>query len=83
MESVKQAYYGNLFPLNPGIIPSGLIAVVLLEPHGRDSVGKRAVLKIGHETIFLCCKLQRSLSDQEQTARSSKSSDNLVHPLIL
>jgi len=41
MESVKQAYYGNLFPLNPGgIIPSGPDVTNLLEPHGRDSVGK-------------------------------------------
>jgi len=46
MESVKQAYYGNLFPLNPGgIIPSGPDVTNLLEPHGRDSVGKGAVLK--------------------------------------
>jgi len=43
MESVKQAY-GNLF-LNPGgIIPSGPDVTNLLEPHGRDSVG-REVLK--------------------------------------
>lgn len=46
LESVKQAYYGNLFPLNPGgIIPSGPDLTNLLEPHGRDSVGKGAVLK--------------------------------------
>jgi len=43
---VKQAYYGNLFPLNPGgIIPSGPDMKNLLEPHGRDSIGKRAALK--------------------------------------
>lgn len=41
LESVKQDYYGNLFPLNPGgIIPSGPDITYLLEPHGRDSIGK-------------------------------------------
>lgn len=38
-ESVKQDYYGNLFPLNPsGIIPLGPDMSYLLEPHGRDSI---------------------------------------------
>jgi glutathionyl-hydroquinone reductase len=37
VESVKQDYYGNLFPLNPGgIIPTGLTAVNLLATHDRD-----------------------------------------------
>jgi putative glutathione S-transferase len=41
VESVKQGYYGNLFPLNPGsIIPAGPDLANLLEPHGRQSVGK-------------------------------------------
>lgn len=44
LESVKQDYYGNLFPLNPGgIIPSGPDMTSLLEPHGRDSVDKTLV----------------------------------------
>lgn len=41
LESVKQDYYGSLFPLNPGgIIPSGPDMTSLLEPHGREGVGK-------------------------------------------
>lgn len=37
LEQVKQDYYGNLFPLNPGgIIPSGPELNSLLEPHDRD-----------------------------------------------
>lgn len=41
LESVKNDYYGNLFPLNPGgIIPSGPDITYLLEPHNRSSVGK-------------------------------------------
>jgi glutathionyl-hydroquinone reductase len=37
LESVKQDYYGNLFPLNPGgIIPSGPDMSYLLTPHDRD-----------------------------------------------
>ena len=44
IESVKQDYYGNLFPLNPGgIIPSGPDINRLLEPHGRENVGRQAV----------------------------------------
>lgn len=40
-ESVKRDYYGNLFPLNPGgIIPCGPDMSTLLEPHGRQSLGK-------------------------------------------
>ena len=36
IESVKQDYYGNLFPLNPsGIIPRGPDMTYLQEPHGR------------------------------------------------
>nr|WP_245395611.1 glutathione S-transferase family protein [Anthocerotibacter panamensis] len=36
LESIKQDYYGNLFPLNPGgIIPAGPDMASLLEPHGR------------------------------------------------
>jgi putative glutathione S-transferase len=39
LESIKQDYYGNLFPLNPGgIIPSGPDISYLMEPHGRDSI---------------------------------------------
>jgi putative glutathione S-transferase len=41
VESVKQDYYGNLFPLNPGgIIPSGPDMTSLLEPHDRDRLGR-------------------------------------------
>ena len=37
IESVKQDYYGNLFPLNPsGIIPRGPEMTYLEEPHNRD-----------------------------------------------
>lgn len=44
LESVKRDYYGNLFPLNPGgIIPSGPDLTSLLEPHGRENVGKKPV----------------------------------------
>ncbi len=40
IESVKQDYYGNLFPLNPsGIIPRGPDMTYLQEPHNRDSIG--------------------------------------------
>jgi putative glutathione S-transferase len=40
LEAVKQDYYGNLFPLNPGgIIPLGPDMSSLLVPHGRESVG--------------------------------------------
>ena len=39
IESVKQDYYGNLFPLNPGgIIPRGPDMTYLQEPHNRDSI---------------------------------------------
>lgn len=45
VESVKQDYYGNLFPLNPGsIIPAGPDMSSLLEPHNRSAVGKEADL---------------------------------------
>lgn len=44
LEAVKQDYYGNLFPLNPGgIIPCGP-DVNLLEPHNRESVGQGVVI---------------------------------------
>lgn len=40
VESVKQDYYGNLFPLNPGsIIPAGPDMSSLLEPHNRGMIG--------------------------------------------
>ncbi|MDF2386961.1 glutathione S-transferase family protein [Nostoc ellipsosporum NOK] len=40
LESVKQDYYGNLFPLNPGgIIPSGPDISHLLKPHDREKIG--------------------------------------------
>ncbi|ARV59664.1 glutathione-dependent reductase [Nostocales cyanobacterium HT-58-2] len=43
LESVKQDYYGNLFPLNPGgIIPSGPDPIFLKEPHSRHNMGKEA-----------------------------------------
>ncbi|MBH8563942.1 glutathione S-transferase family protein [Nostoc sp. CENA67] len=39
LESVKQDYYGNLFPLNPGgIIPSGPDISHLLKPHNREFI---------------------------------------------
>lgn len=41
LESVKQDYYGNLFPLNPGgIIPSGPDLMYLQQPHNRDNMRK-------------------------------------------
>jgi glutathionyl-hydroquinone reductase len=37
LESIKQDYYGNLFPLNPGgIIPAGQGFTGLWQSHGRD-----------------------------------------------
>ncbi|MBC8123388.1 MAG: glutathione S-transferase family protein [Gemmatimonadaceae bacterium] len=40
LESVKRDYYGGLFPLNPGgIVPRGP-ETDLLEPHGRERVGR-------------------------------------------
>ena len=43
LESVKQDYYGNLFPLNPGgIIPEGP-DMNLLEPHKRESIAQETV----------------------------------------
>jgi len=42
LEAVKQDYYGNLFPLNPGgIIPSGPDMTNLLKSHDREKVGKQ------------------------------------------
>jgi len=39
LEAVKQDYYGNLFPLNPGgIIPVGPETSDLLKPHGREQL---------------------------------------------
>jgi putative glutathione S-transferase len=47
LEAVKQDYYGNLFPLNPGgIIPSGPDMTNLLEPHARENVGKESVVSV-------------------------------------
>ncbi|MDZ7956416.1 MAG: glutathione S-transferase family protein [Aulosira sp. DedQUE10] len=47
LESVKQDYYGNLFPLNPGgIIPSGPDMTYLLKPHDRDKIAKSADLPV-------------------------------------
>ena len=44
LNSVKQDYYGNLFPLNPGgIIPSGPDISNLWEPHNRENIGKKMV----------------------------------------
>ncbi|MGV0027302.1 glutathione S-transferase family protein [Phormidesmis priestleyi] len=41
LESVKQDYYGNLFPLNPGgIIPLDSDSTYLLKPHGREKIGQ-------------------------------------------
>ena len=46
LEAVKHDYYGNLFPLNPGgIIPVGPDLANLLDPHGRESLGKVSALK--------------------------------------
>jgi glutathionyl-hydroquinone reductase len=42
VESVKQDYYGNLFPLNPGgIIPTGPDMSYLWEPHDRDRMSAK------------------------------------------
>ncbi|MFM7437778.1 MAG: glutathione S-transferase family protein [Snowella sp.] len=39
LEQVKQDYYGNLFPINPGgIVPMGPDLSNLLEPHGRETM---------------------------------------------
>jgi glutathionyl-hydroquinone reductase len=39
---VKQDYFGNLFPLNPGgIIPTTPDITILLKPHNREQIGKR------------------------------------------
>ncbi|MEL6439823.1 MAG: glutathione S-transferase family protein [Cyanobacteria bacterium J06621_8] len=39
LKSVKQDYYGNLFPLNPGgIIPLGSDTKSLLQPHNREQI---------------------------------------------
>lgn len=47
LESVKQDYYGNLFPLNPGgIIPSGPDMAYLLKAHNRDKIGTVANLPV-------------------------------------
>jgi putative glutathione S-transferase len=41
LAAVKQDYYGNLFPLNPGgIIPIGPDITSLLEPHHRDRLSE-------------------------------------------
>lgn len=41
LEAIKQEYYGNLFPLNPGgIIPLGPDMAGLREPHGREMRGE-------------------------------------------
>lgn len=46
LEAVKRDYYGNLFPLNPGgLIPTGPDMSYLLEPHGREQVGKEPILQ--------------------------------------
>ena len=45
LEAVKQDYYGNLFPLNPGgIIPLGPDINNLLEPHEREKIGNRPLV---------------------------------------
>ncbi len=39
LEKIKQDYYGNLFPLNPGgIIPNGSRQEDLLLPHNRENI---------------------------------------------
>ena len=39
LEQVKQDYYGNLFPVNPGgIVPMGPDLSNLLDPHGRETM---------------------------------------------
>jgi putative glutathione S-transferase len=44
LDAVKQDYYGNLFPLNPGgIIPLGP-DLNLLEPHDRDRLNQTSVV---------------------------------------
>ncbi|MEO0970468.1 MAG: glutathione S-transferase C-terminal domain-containing protein, partial [Cyanobacteria bacterium J06639_18] len=44
LNSIKQDYYGNLFPLNPGgIIPSGPDISNLWEPHNRENVSEKVV----------------------------------------
>ncbi len=44
LNSIKQDYYGNLFPLNPGgIIPSGPDISNLWEPHNRENFSEKVV----------------------------------------
>ncbi|NEQ34207.1 MAG: glutathione S-transferase family protein, partial [Leptolyngbya sp. SIO4C5] len=44
LAAVKQDYYGNLFPLNPGgIIPDGPDISDLQAPHGREKLGQAAI----------------------------------------
>ncbi|MGP1386214.1 MAG: glutathione S-transferase family protein [Thainema sp.] len=44
LEAVKQDYYGNLFPLNPGgIIPNGPDISDLNAPHNRDRFGSASI----------------------------------------
>ncbi|NBD17309.1 MAG: glutathione S-transferase family protein [Cyanobacteria bacterium] len=46
IEAVKQDYYGNLFPLNPGgIIPSGPETDYLSQPHHRDQKTQRPMVE--------------------------------------
>ena len=45
LEAVKQDYYGNLFPLNPGgIIPIGPEVIDLLKPHNRSKLSQESVV---------------------------------------
>jgi len=58
MESVKQAYYGDLFPLNPGgIIPSGPDVTNLLETTWSRQHRQRAALKVKHKRAKLSPRL--------------------------
>ncbi len=46
LEAIKQDYYGNLFPLNPGgIIPCGPDVTNLLEPHGRENLNREPAVQ--------------------------------------
>jgi glutathionyl-hydroquinone reductase len=46
LAAIKQDYYGNLFPLNPGgIIPTGPEMTSLEAPHGRDPMAQSQTLR--------------------------------------
>ena len=45
MAAIVEAYFGTLFPLNPGgiipLLPQGSSAEELMKPHGRERLGNQ------------------------------------------